>query len=149
LDVGEWIMANCSTFVREIRVRTSERFEVVDITSQVESIVSEAGIQNGFCLVFVPHATAAIIANEAEPGLMSDYIELVKQLFKPDYGWRHNRIDNNAHAHLAAALIGPSRIFPVINGQCVRGTWQNIMLLELDGPRHRRVIVEVHGEMQE
>ncbi|KSW12220.1 hypothetical protein CF15_05545 [Pyrodictium occultum] len=133
-------------FVDELVVSTRQRFEAVDITSEVERIVSKSGIRNGMCMVFVPHATAAIIANEAEPGLLEDYIDLVKQLFKPDYKWRHNRIDNNAHAHLAAAVIGPSRVFPVAGGRLVRGTWQNILLLELDGPRSRRVIVEVLGE---
>lgn len=133
-------------FVEEFRVSTSSRFEVVDITSRVESVVSRSGVRNGLCLVFVPHATAAVIANEAEPGLMQDYIDLIKELFKPDAPWRHNRIDNNAHAHLASAVIGPSRVFPVIDGRCVRGTWQNIMLVEMDGPRSRRVIVEVIGE---
>ncbi len=133
-------------FVEEFRVSTSSRFEVVDITSRVESAVAKSGVRNGLCLVFVPHATAAIIANEAEPGLMQDYIDLIKELFKPDAPWRHNRIDDNAHAHLASAVIGPSRVFPVIDGRCMRGTWQNIMLVEMDGPRSRRVIVEVIGE---
>lgn len=109
--------------------------------------MKESGIRNGICLVFVPHATAAIIANEYEPNIVSDYIELIRQVFKPDYEWRHNRIDNNAHAHLASAVIGPSRIFPVREGRIVRGTWQEILLVELDGPRpRRRVIVEVMGE---
>jgi len=134
-------------FFKEFAVSTSERFQVVNITSHVEEAVKESGIKNGVCLVFVPHATAAIIANEYETNIVSDYIELIRQVFKPDYKWRHNRIDNNAHAHLASAVIGPSRIFPVREGRIVRGTWQEILLVELDGPRpHRRVIVEVMGE---
>ncbi|BES81478.1 secondary thiamine-phosphate synthase enzyme YjbQ [Pyrodictium abyssi] len=132
--------------VREFTVTSSSRFEVIDITTKVETIVQNSGIRNGLCLVFVPHATAAIIANEAEPGLLSDYIDFLKETFKPDYKWRHNRIDDNAHAHLASAVIGPSRVFPVMNGRLVRGTWQNILLIELDGPRTRRVIVEIMGE---
>ena len=134
-------------FFKEFTISTSERFQVINITSYVEGAVEESGIKNGICLVFVPHATAAIIANEYEPNIVSDYIELIRQVFKPDYGWRHNRIDNNAHAHLASAVIGPSRIFPVREGRIVRGTWQEILLVELDGPRpRRRVIVEVMGE---
>jgi secondary thiamine-phosphate synthase enzyme len=135
------------TFFKEIKISTSQRLEAINITRYVEEAVRESGIQNGICLVFVPHATAAIIANEFEPGLVDDYIELIKQLFKPDYGWKHNLIDNNAHAHLASAVIGPSRIFPIKNGKLVRGMWQEIILLELDGPRSsRRIIVEVLGE---
>ncbi len=132
--------------IEEFHVSTRPGMSVVDITSRVEEAVARSGVRNGMCLVFVPHATAAIIANEAEPGLTEDYIDLIRELFKPGGPWRHNMIDNNAHAHLASAVIGPSRIFPVIDGRLVRGTWQNIMLLELDGPRHRRVIVEVIGE---
>ncbi len=134
-------------FFKEFTISTSERFQVINITSYVEEAVKESGIRNGICLVFVPHATAAIIANEYEPNIVSDYIELIRQVFKPDYEWKHNRIDNNAHAHLASAVIGPSRIFPVREGRIVRGTWQEILLVELDGPRpRRRVIVEVMGE---
>jgi len=134
--------------VKEFTVRSSERLQVIDITETVEEIVRESGINNGIVLVFVPHATAAIIANEFEPRIAEDYLELIRQVFKPDYPWRHNAIDDNAHAHLASALIGPSRCFPVIGGRIERGTWQSILLLELDGPRTRRVIVEVMGERQ-
>ena len=139
-------MKRLKSFIRELSVRTSERFEAIDITSLVEDVVAESGIDNGLCIVHVPHATAAIIANEAEPGLMQDYIDLVKEFSKPNYPWRHNRIDNNAHAHLAAAFIGNARCFPVHNGRLIRGTWQNVILLEMDGPRRRRVVVQVIGE---
>lgn len=134
------------SFVKELTVRTSERFEAIDITELVEEAVAESGVRDGFCMVHVPHATAAVIANEAEPGLLKDYIDLVKEIGKPGHPWRHNRIDNNAHAHLAAAIIGNARCFPVRGGRLVRGTWQNIILLEMDGPRHRRVVVQVLGE---
>ena len=70
----------------------------------------------------------------------------MKEVFKPDGDWQHNIIDSNAHAHLASGFIGQTRILPIRDGQLVRGTWQNILLLELDGPRHRRVVVEVMGE---
>lgn len=133
--------------VREIEVSTSQRFELVDITRYVEKAVADSGVSNGIAQVFVPHATAAIIANENEPGLIEDYISLFKEIFKPDGPWRHNRIDDNAHAHLASGLIGASRSFPVVNGRLVRGTWQNIFLVELDGPRSRRkVVITVMGE---
>lgn len=134
-------------FFKEFTVSTSKRFEVINITRMVEDAVRESGVSDGICMVFVPHATAAIIANEYEAGLVEDYVEVVKQLFKPGHSWRHNLVDNNAHAHLAASMIGPSRVFPVRRGRLVRGTWQEILLLELDGPRpSRRVIVEVMGE---
>ncbi len=134
-------------YFKELRLSTHSRFEIIDLTEEVEEAVRESGIKNGLCIVHAPHATAAIIVNEAEPGLIKDYIDLIKELTKPDYRWRHNIIDNNAHAHLASAIIGSTRCIPVRNGRLERGTWQNIMLIELDGPRTvRKIMIEVLGE---
>jgi secondary thiamine-phosphate synthase enzyme len=133
-------------FRREFRVSTTRRFELIDITGRVESIVAESGVSDGIANVFTPHATAAIIANENEPRLKEDIVDAIKRLAPPDAPWRHNEIDDNAHAHIAASIIGPSRTFPVEGGRLVRGTWQNIFLVELDGPRPaRRVVVTVIG----
>ncbi len=133
-------------YTKTFTIRTSKRKELVDVTSEVERIVSESGIRNGICVVFVPHATAAVIANEHESGLMQDILEALSRIAPSDHPWLHNRIDDNADAHIIASIVGPSRLFPVINGELVRGTWQNIMIVELDGPRTRRVVVEVIGE---
>ncbi|UXD21484.1 secondary thiamine-phosphate synthase enzyme [Ignicoccus pacificus DSM 13166] len=136
-----------AVYHKEIRIRSSSRKQLIDITDEVEAAVRESGIKNGICQVFVPHATAAIIANEHESGLMSDILRALEELVPPDGNWLHNRIDNNADAHILASIIGPSRSFPVVNGTLVRGTWQNIFVVELDGPRYsRRVIVTVIGE---
>lgn len=134
-------------YFKDIIVKTSKKLELIDITYEVERIVKESGIKNGMCLVYAPHATAAIIANEHEEGLMSDILEKIKEDFPQDGKWRHNIIDDNAAAHLASSFIASSRIFPVKDGKLIRGTWQNIFLVELDGPRsYRRIIVEVMGE---
>ena len=130
-----------------MRISTTKRFELVDITSYVEEAVRKSGIKNGICLVFAPHATAAIIANEKEPGLMNDIITFLKELVKPERDWKHNIIDDNAHAHIGSAIIGSERVFPVVNGELVRGTWQNIFLVEMDGPRSaRNILIVVVGE---
>ncbi|RLG75447.1 MAG: YjbQ family protein [Thermoprotei archaeon] len=134
-------------YVKEITLRTTSKYQLIDITSNVEDIVRESGIRNGLCLVFAPHATAAIIANEHEYGLMNDIVNKIKSDFPENGKWQHNLIDDNAHAHLASSFIGASRVFPVINGKLIRGTWQNIFLVEMDGPRsYRRILVEVLGE---
>jgi len=131
----------------EFNIRTTQRFQLVDITGRVEDAVRQSGVRDGIAHVFVPHATAAVIANEHESGLINDILSLIKKLFPPDYEWLHNRIDDNAHAHLASSIIGASRSFPVMDGRLVRGTWQNIFVVELDGPRYsRRVIVTVVGD---
>ncbi len=136
------------TYTETITFSTGRKFELVDITYKVEEIVERSGVRNGIALVFAPHATAAIIANEHESGLIEDIITKIKELTEPgSTKWRHNMIDDNAHAHLGSALIGADRVFPVIDGRLVRGTWQNIFLVEMDGPRRRRnVVVMVMGE---
>lgn len=134
--------------VKELTLSTQNRFQLIDITSRVEEIVENSGVRNGIALVFAPHATAAIIANEHESGLIEDILNKVKEFTEPGSSkWRHNIIDDNAHAHIGSALFGAERVFPVVNGRLVRGTWQNIFLLEMDGPRsRRRVYVVVMGE---
>lgn len=134
-------------YFKEIIVRTQKRRELVDITHEVEHAVAASGISNGLCLVFAPHATAAIVANEHEKGLMNDILRKLEEEYPTDGGWEHNLIDDNAAAHLASAFIGSARVFPVKDGRLIRGTWQSIFLVELDGPRPtRRVLVEVIGE---
>ncbi len=116
------------------------------ITDEVIKAVKESGIKNGLVMVFVPHATAAVIANEYEHNIVHDYIAWIKRYVPPSGGWRHNMIDDNAHAHIASSIIGPSRTFPIVNGRVIRGTWQEVMIFELDGPRYRReVIIQVIG----
>ena len=132
---------SCKVYEETIVFSTTNRFELVDLTHRVEEIVRRSGVKNGICLVFAPHATGAIIANEHERGLMEDILESIRKSYPPDYPWRHNRIDDNAHAHLGSAFIGAERVFPVVNGRLVRGTWQNIFFVEMDGPRYRREVV--------
>jgi secondary thiamine-phosphate synthase enzyme len=87
-----------------------------------------------------------VIVNEHEAGLVKDIVKKVQQDFPRGAGWLHDRVDNNADAHLASSYIGPTRIFPVREGRLTRGPWQNIFLVELDGFRTRKVIVGIIGE---
>jgi secondary thiamine-phosphate synthase enzyme len=128
-----------------LEVSTSKRVELVNITRQVEEVVGRSGVRDGLCLVFAPHATAAVIANEDERGLKEDIVEWLEENFPRDGKWRHNLVDNNASAHLASAFTSSCRVFPVKDGELVRGTWQSIFLVEMDGPRRRKVVVEVLG----
>ncbi len=121
----------------EFSVSTSKAVEVIDITGEVEKRLGDGEA----CLVFTPHATAAIILNEFEPNIKSDYEEFFSRIAKGN--WKHNAIDNNAEAHLLSALISPSIVIPLKNGRLDVGTWQSIMLVELDGPRKRKVIVKI------
>ncbi|ACB07413.1 secondary thiamine-phosphate synthase enzyme YjbQ [Candidatus Korarchaeum cryptofilum] len=133
-----------ASYIETLRVRSKERIQVIDITGDVEAIVRRSGISEGICLVHLPHATAALVANENERGLINDIIRKIREEFVRE-GWEHDRIDDNAYAHLASSFIGPSRAFPVSSGRILRGTWQSILLIELDGPRERNVVVTVVG----
>lgn len=130
-----------------LRWASTERRELIDITSQVMAFVENGGVQSGICVVSVPHATAAVIANEHEDGLMRDMLAKIDDLFPKSSRYAHNAIDDNADAHLASAFLGHSRVFPVVDGGLVRGTWQNIFLVELDGPRSRRdAVLQLIGD---
>ena len=125
---------------KELTFSTSKERELINITSSVQKVVAESEIQDGICLVFVPHATAALIINEDEPGLKAD-VETLLERWIPPGNWQHNAIDDNATAHLASAFIGQSKPIPIVNGKLKLGTWQEIFLLELDGPRPNRNVV--------
>ena len=125
------------TTVYEFTVQTSKRREVIDLTRQV----AEAGLGDGIACIAVPHCTCAVCVNEHEEGLVGDLLQVVEQLTQGR--WRHDRIDNNAGAHLGAALLGNAVCLPVQGSRLVLGTWQRVLLVELDGPRRRTVQVTV------
>ena len=133
-------------FTEEFRVETSKRVEVIDITEKIEKVIEKSKVKNGICHVFLPHATASIILEEAEPGLMKDIERVVEEKFPRGAGYEHDKIDDNANSHLASGFIGQSRTYPVQGGEILRGTWQRALLLELDGPRTRRIVVTLLGE---
>ena len=134
------------TIFEEVRISTNERVTLIDITDEVEDAVKKSKIAKGFCLVQSLHSTTAIIVNEHEEGLMKDIVRKVQEEFLKGAGWFRDRIDDNADAHLASSFLSSSKVFAVRDGRVLRGTWQNIFLFELDGPRVRDIIVEVLGE---
>jgi len=128
----------------EFTVASRQKCEMIDVTGRVAEIVSRAGLEEGMCSVYVPHATAAVVINENDdPNVCRDILNLLDKLV-PQGAWLHDRVDNNGAAHIKAAILGPSETIPVRNGRLLLGTWQAIMLVELDGPRNRRVLVTVH-----
>ena len=125
----------------ELRVRTRTKREMVDLTSRVADVVARAEVAEGLCSVYVPHATAAIVINENDdPNVCVDVLEALDRLI-PAGGWLHDRVDGNAASHIQATILGPGEIIPVREGRLMLGTWQAVMLVELDGPRDRRVLV--------
>lgn len=128
----------------ELDVSTSERIEVLDVTERVEAAV-EDGIDSAIATVFVPHTTAGVVVNEAEPRLLADVEEALAELVPSSGDYRHDEIDDNAAAHLRAVLLGESASVPVEDGRLALGTWQSILFVECDGPRSRRLRVTVTG----
>lgn len=126
-----------------LEIKTDEPVQVIDITRQVNEAVGESGVAEGICLVYTLHTTTGIVINEAETGLVADLLRRLMSLAPPGAGYLHDRIDENAHAHLQAVLLGNSRTIPVEEGCLALGTWQRVLFVELDGPRRRNVIVRV------
>lgn len=129
--------------MKDFFVKTARKYQVIDITPRVQDIVEQDGSTDGLCCVFVPHATAAVTINEnADPNIGEDLHDALAKLI-PEGVWRHDRIDGNAAAHIKAAILGPSETVPVKDRRLALGTWQSLMLVEFDGPRQRRVIVQI------
>ena len=129
--------------MREIEVKTSKEFEIVDITHSIEEIVKESGVKEGIAVIFTKHTTTSLIINENEPRLLRDIERLFKWLVPKDGRYAHNSIDRNAHSHLRAILMNPSLTVPIEDGKLFLGTWQSILFIELDGPRIRKVLVKI------
>jgi secondary thiamine-phosphate synthase enzyme len=135
------------THSAHVRLSTSGDGDVIDLTGEVARVVAEAGaVTAGIASVFVPGATAAVTTMEHEAGNVADLGALLDRLVPPAGSYEHNRLnhDSNAHAHIRAALVGPSETIPVEAGRLLLGTWQQIVLIDFDDrPRERTVLVSV------
>jgi secondary thiamine-phosphate synthase enzyme len=130
----------------DFQVSTKSRNQMIDITSQVSSIVGESGVTDGDAIVYCPHTTAAITINEnADPSVPHDILLTLEQLL-PQHrsGYRHS--EGNSDAHCKSSMLGCSEQILIKGGALQLGTWQGIFFCEFDGPRSRRVIVQVRGQ---
>jgi secondary thiamine-phosphate synthase enzyme len=124
-----------------ISVPTSQREELVDITVQVQEVVTHSKIENGLIVLYVQGATAALMIQENwDESVQTDVVNLLQKLI-PRGVWLHDQQDGNGDSHLKAGLVGPSESIPVIDGKLGLSRWQNIFLCEFDGPRSERVVV--------
>ena len=128
--------------LKEFNISTEDRYQLIDITDRVEKIVRESKIKNGLVLIFVHHSTAAVLLTENESGLKEDWLKVLKKIVS-GIDFLHNRIDNNADSHILSGLVGQGKTLVIENNKLIRGTWQQIFLVELDGPRTRKVIVKI------
>ncbi len=126
----------------EFSVRTTSHTQMINITRQVQQTVSESGVKDGLCIVFIPHTTAAVTINEnADPDVQTDFMKEINKIVPWEDGYLH--MEGNAAAHLKASMMGFSETVIINDGRLVLGTWQGIYFLEYDGARSRKVIVKV------
>ncbi len=132
-----------------ISVNSDREGDILNITPQVEKAVTESGVKTGFVHLFVQHSTAALTTIEYEPGVLSDLKRALSVVAPDTAEYAHNSRwgDGNGRSHVKAALVGPSVTVPVGNGRILCGTWQQIVLLELDvnAGRTRTIICTVNG----
>ena len=126
----------------KFNVRTNAHTEMQDITAQVQRAVTESGVSDGLCTVFIPHTTAAVTINEnADPDVVRDFKMEINKIVPWEDGYHH--MEGNSAAHLKSSMIGFSEQIIVENGRLLLGTWQGIYFCEFDGPRTRKVFVRV------
>ena len=131
--------------LKTIEVKTEQREILLDITGEIKRIVSESNVKNGVCRLFVPHTTAGIIINEnADSSVKTDIISYMANLVPQHAGFRH--IEGNSDAHIKSTVVGVALDIPINNKSLTLGTWQGIMFAEFDGPRNRRLHVQIQGE---
>jgi secondary thiamine-phosphate synthase enzyme len=129
-----------------LRFSTRGDGDVIDLTEGVESVVRSSGVETGVASVFVPGSTAAVTTMEFEPGGIQDLRAALERLIPREGEYEHNRLnrDTNSHAHMRAAIVGPSETVPIEDGRVAAGTWQQVVLIDFDDrPRERTVTVTV------
>lgn len=120
-----------------LKLDTHKNFEIIDITSRVNEVID---VESGIISIFSRHSTSAIVVNENESGLLNDLEATLDNLITDKFSYDHDRIDNNARAHLKSFLLSSSECLPIKNSRLDLGTWQSVFFIELDGPRRSRTI---------
>lgn len=134
---------------KRIQLRSKGEPDIIDITDQASQAIEECNIENGLVTVFISGSTAAVTTIEYEPGLRDDFPEMLSRVAPENIQYKHDNTwhDGNGHSHVRASLIGPSLTIPIVEGNMSLGTWQQIVLLEMDTrPRDRNLILQLIGE---
>ncbi|MFW9936482.1 MAG: secondary thiamine-phosphate synthase enzyme YjbQ [Candidatus Thorarchaeota archaeon] len=134
---------------QKLNVKTPSREILIDISNEVQNLVRSSNIEEGVCRIFIPHTTAGITINEnADPSVMKDIINYLNRLIPIGgglgYPFKHG--EGNSDAHIKSSIISPSLDILIHNGRLILGTWQGIMFAEFDGPRNRKVFIQISGE---
>jgi secondary thiamine-phosphate synthase enzyme len=138
-----------TVITKTIQVKSVGEGDVINLTEQTSRIVEECKIVNGIVTVFVSGSTAAVTTIEYEPGLKYDFPAMLSRVAPSNIGYEHDNTwhDGNGHSHVRASLVGPSLTIPFANGNLLLGTWQQIVLIEMDTrSRRRNIVVQMMGE---
>lgn len=127
----------------QISIKSNKRVEFADITPQINNFIKNSDVSSGAVLIFTKHTTTGLTINENESGLVEDMEGALKRLIPEVSGYKHNRIDNNADAHLRSLLLEHSLVIPFSDGRLDLGRWQSVFFIELDGPRTRLIGVKI------
>jgi secondary thiamine-phosphate synthase enzyme len=119
-------------------IRTRKKDEVVDITETVEEALRQMNASDGICVVFAAHTTCALTTADLDPGTDQDLLDALRRLL-PKISYRHPHDPSHTPDHILSSILGPSLMIPYVHGQLQLGTWQRVILVELDGPRQRTV----------
>jgi secondary thiamine-phosphate synthase enzyme len=127
---------------RTIPVKTKSKTEFLEITGAVEDAIRSQGVDEGVCMLFVPHTTAAVTINEsADPSVKSDILMVLNKIVPWKEAYRH--MEGNSPAHIKASIIGSSELIAVEGGRLKLGTWQGVFFCEFDGPRSRKIHIQI------
>ena len=132
-----------------VQLRSSTENDIINVTEQISGALKENELQNGIITVFIAGSTAAVTTIEYEPGLRHDFPKMLSRIAPKDIQYHHDDTwhDGNGHSHVRASLIGPSLTVPFSNGDLILGTWQQIVVIEMDTkPRKRILTLQILGE---
>ena len=132
-----------------VQLRSSIENDIINVTEQISGALKENELQNGIITVFIAGSTAAVTTIEYEPGLRHDFPKMLSRIAPKDIQYHHDDTwhDGNGHSHVRASLIGPSLTVPFSNGNLILGTWQQIVVIEMDTkPRKRSLTLQILGE---
>jgi secondary thiamine-phosphate synthase enzyme len=142
-------LQNMKVISESVQLHSEGEGHMMDMTTQLSKIVIESKIKNGILTIFVSGSTAAVTTIEYEPGLVHDFPKMLSRIVPKDIGYEHDNTwhDGNGHSHVRSSLIGPSITIPIVHGKLTLGTWQQVVLLEMDTrSRNRTVILQIMGE---
>lgn len=128
--------------IKQLRVKTNSRTELIDITQAVQRVVAESGIRSGICHLYVPHSTSGVTINEnSDPNVGRDILKELNKVIPFDDQYGHT--EGNSAAHIKSTLVGVSQSVMVEDGRLALGTWQAVFFCEFDGPRERRMMIKI------